>query len=454
MRQITTGCWQGKASKAASGVLAVPQYGVLGGSARFDQSAASSGFREWPMSAAGQFENIRLTLKATPSACGVTSFTYTLLRNLTATGVVIIVSGINTTGEYLGVPIVFNAGDRFRWECAQQPPFGAIITMDLPDLIQTVEYVSIETGVSLYWSRGLANLPVPTAYNGVFNPTDSFGLDINVFRSVIVIDGAITRYDVLLGEAPTVRGTSMTYVLILDGVVQDGTAGTVDTRLVVTTLTTGTWTGSLHLDPLTQQHIVLRATSTGFASDGVRTSYCVKFVATQDGQFWVGGYNGNPPSNAAVEYQVATANDVSHQWEVTEAWKALLGSVTPYTLASPRVWLAVAPDPGRSRTLDVLYDGVAAPPTVTLSGTDRIVTGTGSILIEDGHTWNWRHTPTNTPNGTVDGMAWAFIGDATPPPPECPGILGPTRTDGLPYTPPDVDPCEGTGTTGPARTGQ
>jgi hypothetical protein len=39
------------------------------------------------------------------------------------------------------------------------------------------------------------------------------------------------------------------------------------------------------------------------------------------------------------------------------------------------------------------------------------------------------------------------------PPPECPGEVGPPREDGLPYAPPDLDPCVGPGDKGPPRTG-
>ena len=35
----------------------------------------------------------------------------------------------------------------------------------------------------------------------------------------------------------------------------------------------------------------------------------------------------------------------------------------------------------------------------------------------------------------------------------CPGDLGPPRTDGLPYVPPDLTPCAGSGTKGSPRTG-
>jgi hypothetical protein len=55
--------------------------------------------------------------------------------------------------------------------------------------------------------------------------------------------------------------------------------------------------------------------------------------------------------------------------------------------------------------------------------------------------------------GTSESCPAVVLRTSVVPPPDCPGDLGSPRTDGLPYTPPVLPPCAGSGTLGPPRTG-
>jgi hypothetical protein len=158
------------------------------------------------------------------------------------------------------------------------------------------------------------------------------------------------------------------------------------------------------------------------------------------------------PSNTDVTYNVITANNGNMEWETTASWKETFSSAR-VTLSGYRVFAADPVNVGERR-YGLTVNGVDEPPgapTVTLSGGQQINTGTGEITLTPSDLFAVMSTPSGTPSPIGNGLSWAFVGSV--PPPECPGETGPSRTDGLPYVPPDFPACAGSGVLGPPRTG-
>lgn len=429
MRQLITGRWKGDSDGfAETGQFGANHYGVLGGSSRFARLNTTTVVRQWPIPAAGRFENFFVELGQSPDACGVDSFTFRFQIAEISTAAVIEITGTNTTGSYTGAGIDVEVGDLVRWAMVPDPASGAF-NLSLPEISSSVEFVSDEPKVSIYYGIGVDGAQSDTGawVNGLFNPTDDWSSSNNLHRSVITVKGTITRYDLLLDEAPDVDGTSCTFAIVIDGVVQDGSGGTVDTRTTLTTESTATWTGSLSIDPDTQQTAWVQLTGTGFAANMPRVSYSIKFEANSDGEFWLGGYNGAHPDNSTAEYMIPTANGVDAIWTTGEALgKRILTGANAFTLTGIRMWMAVAPSSGRSWTFQTMYDGVATGPTATLADANTIATGSGSLTLESGHHWSLRSTPSNTPVDTTDGIAWAFLATTVVVVPPIPGSNVPT----------------------------
>lgn len=459
MKRIMTARWQGQTTFGQQNVQASNQYGCAGTSNRYTLSISSNNFRAWPVSAPGVISNLRVHLRADAPTCGLDSLTFQLRKNGST------VLSIPFTGTTIDLndttPISVAAGDQLEWRAVPSPTFPSPLTFDFPETMVSFDFDSEGDNVSIYWTRGVSTAP-STGYNSPFCGADDFGDSGDRFstRDVITVPGNITRYDILLEQAPNVRGTSVTFALVIDGVVQDGSGGTVDTRVTLTSSTTATWTGTLPLDPSTQTFMEFRQTSSGFGGTGetIRISYCMKFEATTPGQWWMGGHTGILPSATDVEYQIVTANDISHIWETTQTKKEMVGALTTFRVRGLRVWSRQAPGVGRSRTFDLIVNGVVAVPTpvAVLADTNTSAEDvTGNITtITDADTWSLRCTPAGAPSILNDGLSWAFLADLPPiPPPECPGELGPARTDGLPYSPNVPPPCAGDGLRGAARTG-
>src|ERR1043166_2663663 len=124
MQQLIFGRRQGNTIFGATGINALNQYGTLGTSARFAPASGSNNFLEWPISAAGTFSKVQITLKASPASSlpsiGSPPVEKKLRFRLYVNGSLaftIQVTENETAGTYEGTPISVAAGDRLKWEC-------------------------------------------------------------------------------------------------------------------------------------------------------------------------------------------------------------------------------------------------------------------------------------------------------------------------------------------------
>ena len=380
-------------------------------------------WRTWPISASGTISNINLILLSDPTTLGVTSLTFDLYLNDVVVGSTV-VTGAGTTGTIDG-PFLVAAGDTIAWQMTPSPIFPTIITTGVCDVLTSYEFDSNIDGQSIYGGLGITygdNTRV--CNNAVFAFKDRFDAIIaNACKNVISVKGNITRLDLTTQESPDSRhaGASLTFNIVVDGVVQDGSGGTVDTTMVLTTETEVTWTGTLPLDPATDDLIWWQVTPAGWGITNVLpVSGGVCFTADTNGEYWIGGFTYAPSNTATPYYNVPSNIYNSLQgWGAVEANKQLYGYQTGILVSNYRAWTGQFPNVGKSWLWSVVKNGVdvgVGGPTVTIADLDTIGTDTSglSVQISPGDSWSVRIAPTNTPSVLVDGTSWAFVGQVIP----------------------------------------
>jgi hypothetical protein len=249
-----------------------------------------------PWRVAGSFRNAYIELPAAPGSGK--SWTYTLVKNGVDTAMVVVITGLTTLGWFTASDVVVAPGDLLYW---RRTPGGSLPTGSW--LRATVEFHATNPFESGYGSADIDISPSASLRGPVFFPhqwnTGNLG---GSNHEVISIAGVFAELTYLLSTAPGV-GKSHQFVLYVNGVKQDGSGGTVDTRVTLADLaTTGSWTGSVSV--AAGDWVVLEQTPTGSPTSAF-ASYGVKFVASVAGA-WVCGNLPNASLPAAGNTAYAT----------------------------------------------------------------------------------------------------------------------------------------------------
>lgn len=361
-----------------------------------------------PWSCTGTLRNLLIRLSAAPGT-GV-SATYTLRINGVDTALSVTISGTNTEGSDQADDIAVTAGDLIS---LRRTTSGGTPTT-------TEHWGSIEfegaTGESGYGvACNIVNSDTLANYNGVFTGLTQYQTAItSQMRSLVAAAGAITRYDIKVNSNPGIGGSGRGYIFALykNGVKQDGSGGTVDTRVsVLETNTVGSASFNLSVSP--GDTVYQECTPTGApAPNAVRVAWGVKFTATTDGESQFCGSNLGNPDVTLTEYQALSS---AVAWD-TEASTEGIGGITSFGLKGFQMILQNAPGGGKSRTF-TLRRNQATPantPNIAISGVGT--TGSdlvNSIAIEFGDEYAVQAVPSGSP---ADSSAlWSFIQDLAPP---------------------------------------
>jgi hypothetical protein len=129
------------------------------------------------------------------------------------------------------------------------------------------------------------------------------------------VAGDLTRYDVVnydnggAGEEVLGAGETATFNVVKNGIVQDGTGGTVDTTTQITDAASrDSWTGTLAFS--IGDEISLRVVGNGALAGLQQIGSSSRYVADTDGQFML-SVGGVVPTSATTRYAAATsANEV------------------------------------------------------------------------------------------------------------------------------------------------
>jgi hypothetical protein len=220
------------------------------------------------------------------------------------------------------------------------------------------------------------------------NSTGNWGGEV----SINAVEGDVTRLDVNLDGAP---GTgSYTFTIEKNGVLQDGSGGTVDTRVTISgASTTGSATFTLPCSPGDEFRLRGLPSTPGTAR---RPRFGVALVADTPGQCnYVSTNITNNLDNAATRYHSFGAADMP--WTTTEADHAATISVG-FDLLFIAVSLNLSPGAGKSYAFNLRKNGAGAGLSATVSDAATSATGTATVSYAAGDTIDMQAVPANTPS--------------------------------------------------------
>ncbi len=256
-------------------------------------------------------------------------------------------------------------------------------------------------------------------------------------HSIVPLEGSIVRIDVVLDVAPGV-GATRTFLMAVNGVQQDGSGGTVDTRLAITGAATSgsvTFTLPVHvLDYVSLYHLV----PSGSPAAAHATS-SIGVHATTDGQSALcfdsraatpindGSTDWCGQNNSGWAWTTASSPTPAPAWRPdrypsTELLVSLPGSIDAHSLSHLCVNLAAAP--GSAKTFSFTTRNAFAD---TASVNVMTGTGTGTAVLNQGTgsadftgvsaRLDLQCVGTGTPSTGAVGWAWLMTTDETPPVP-------------------------------------
>lgn len=359
------------------------------------------------VAAAGVLKNFTFTVQTAPGAGK--SWTITLRKNGSDTAAVLTLADTNTTVTYTASDISVSAGDLFT---LRSDPSGTPAAMGQHHF--GWEWTPTTDGQSIY-GKGYDTLSnSATQYNGLFCGATAWASSATNNTSVVATAGNLTNLYVSLSGSPG-SGNNYQFAVYKNGTKQDGSGGTVDTRVTIAdSATSGNASFTLGLSPgdtCYLEQIPTSTPTTRFAT------WSVAFVATDPTQAMICGFDGNAPSNTVTNYlQVQTQAN----WGTAEtlATTQSISAVTPFTVSDLYVALTVAPGSSKNRVVDIRRNAASPSGTLSVTIADAATTGndtTHSVALVQGDYWGVRTVPTGTPASTRIswGMAMAVNAAST-----------------------------------------
>lgn len=231
-------------------------------------------------------------------------------------------------------------------------------------------------------------------------------------------------------------GTSIIALWNVNGVDQDGSGGTVDTRLTLSGTNEEasiTYSTPLSLAVGDEVTVILR-TGTGAPSYANRYHFLFACIPTITGAYQLCGQGNNTlTAVGAVRYAQPAAGDwFDINWAAAEAMEAFIGhGVTDVAISGLWLDLSAALDAStEALTFTLRVNGADVGTPLVLSGVgaqEGAVTFATSVLIGPSDTWSLKgsNTGSTTISSTAMGMRWAFV----------PGVFGALPTvETLPAT--------------------
>lgn len=343
----------------------------------------------------GVLRNLTLSISVAPGTGEARTFT--LRQNGADTAVALTFSNAETTKRYSGADLAIADGDvlslkgTFTGSPALFSLLGTQFEIESSAPKQSQYHQSV-------WGSNSIGAPVVT--RGIFHNGAGAG--------VCPTDGTLTKLSIY---GSTNAGVMMHVLcLVLNGVDQDGTGGTVDTAITISTAGAISQTKTFVLPVVAGDIVAQKMVST---SGATQISTSVRLEATIDGESVLAI---SPPPNLSTgvtDYYLPVDSDGFNAF-TTESTRQLAGGVT--TAAYRNLWaiLSGPPGSGKSHAFTLRRNGVSMPLTVsiadaTTSATDLDATHTFSIA--DGDAFSLQHTPSGTPAAVTFQLAFVqYIG--------------------------------------------
>lgn len=359
----------------------------------------------------GTVRDLRVRLATAPGVGA--SRTFTFYVDGATTGVSVTISGTSTTASATGTLLTLLAGQSLH----------LVETTSGSPAASTSTWVNFEIVTFTAGEYGCSG-PTATLVSGstyYANPFHGANLSTTAMIGTAAVASPCMMTALVLAEHYIGFGASPSITAMVqrstDGgatfVDQDGSGGTPDTRVTMVG-PTGGQPFIEHRFSLTLNRGDLVRVRLSPSASGINHWFSIggRFVASNTGEAnWAAGRNpSNSASASAVNYasprQIAGLNWSSSQGDTLR----LYGPVGGCTLSDPYGFTTTAPGSGLSRTLDVMVNGSATPPSFVLTGatSPAVADGSGSQALTDGDYWIIRHTPQGTPNVTTSPR-WTYV---------------------------------------------
>lgn len=366
-----------------------------------------------PWMTAGTFRNFRVTLDVAPGAG--TSWTLTIYKNGVATAVTVTISDTAVTASDTSNSFTVVAEDylALRWVAtgAVAAPTGMRMSLEFEgDTANESGYsqvlalmsnsLSQRTGV--FWP----------AYQGSSLDTWHRTLAGSVIANIVPTDGSITGMAFRVSGSPG-GGTKAYQCAIYKAlaaspttfVKQDGTGGTVDTRVTCAdTTVNAAATFTLPVSTGDRVYVECEPQNTPSTLNG---GIGITFTATTDGESVMGGLLTDTLDNNVTNYlRPQSEHNANH---TTESDAEFLGHVSTIRLSRFHFGVATAPGSGTSWDADLRRDAStpSGAPAIEIADTDTFDSDlTHTMTVADGQEFDLRVVPTSLP--TVTTATWSM----------------------------------------------
>jgi hypothetical protein len=348
--------------------------------------------RPVPVLAAGTIRYLRIQLA-----------TYTIRKNGVDTALVVTITSGNTFGENLVDAVSFSAGDTISLKRVQTLGTRSYTRV-------TLEFEGDTIGASIYGAN-FTTIFNNTAVRlmGLFQAhvTPLTATEVLAINTVMC-PGTLNEASYVLSVAPG-SGISREFVIVKNGVDQDGAGGTVDTKVTIAdTATSGSKSFSLPLAQGDTVHVKTTPIGTTASANGMQG---FRFTATEDHTWNVcGGDNGF--STSATEY--AELPGLNRGQSTTEADRNVNAGPTTFrlrklyarmnaTLASGSYQLTVRKNSATpTGTLTVVLDSANQERSDLVNATEYV----------DGDVFALQSAP-SSPSASRN-IRWSLMGDSAP----------------------------------------
>ncbi len=379
-------------------------------SIRAQTGSASEGGSAAVWAADGVFRNWRIRLESPPGVGKSVTFTLRTGTGLysssnTDTPLFVTISGTNTEGTYVGADVPISAGD---WVSIRVDPSGSPTGSALR---MSLEFEADIGGQSSYsgWQGGgfaFGN----TAYSAALAPNVRTSALSAMSQDIVPTFGAITHLYIRLENVPTIGAESVTFNLVRNGVVQDGTSGSVNTTIVCTG-SAGYFDLPFSLTVVPGDLVSIRGVCSNPGPGSTFFECGVQFTADILGESILSGHADafSPAQNGGSSYYAlpsdwAGAGLGFGLWSLTEAPRQLDAAVTPFALCKLYVRLdPTAPGSGNGYQFRMRVNGAYPTDTLDVTIQNNVFTGndtTHTVSAVDGDLLSLEHHATGSPTGT------------------------------------------------------
>lgn len=299
-----------------------------------------------PVLVNGSFRNFKIVRELAPGAG--TSVTYTLRKNSVNTSLAVTIANTDITGQDLINTAQFSVNDKVSLICN----YTGGVTPGYTKIY--IEFVNSDNNLDSVYGAMISGNANNNEINGIFNSCEDW---TNGVTSVCPIDGFVAATSFTLNAAPG-GGNSATIVLVKNGIDQDGSGGTPDTRVTAIDAETSAY-GSYSLPISAGDLIHAKVVYTG--GIGRRIICGWRFIAANAHEFIVAGaHNAVLTGDQFVQVKSAATSVIG-----SEALSNTIAGPTLITLDHFYTYLTPVPGVGAGRTLKGRKNTADGGPTVT-----------------------------------------------------------------------------------------